>query len=72
MKLLVQNTEYTMPKIVMKTSYRGGKYSIKFHDNTKGWKYPDHWAHLSVGQARKLIMDLTYFVRSEHGRQCRI
>ena len=79
MKIEVQDCDYTYPKILMKTSTRGGKFSIRFQE--KGVKSPTckneigYWAHLTVPQAKRLVKELRDFVnhqvavkaRNEHG-----
>ncbi len=69
MKIEVQDCDYTYPKILMKTSIRGGKFSIRFQE--KGVKSPTYkseigyWGHLTVPQARRLVKELRDFVNSE-------
>ena len=79
MKIEVQDCDYTYPKILMKTSIRGGKFSIRFQE--KGAKSPrykseiGYWPHLTVSQSKRLIKELRDFVnleiqskaRREHG-----
>ena len=79
MKIEVQDCDYTYPKILMKTSTRGGKFSIRFQE--KGVKSPrckseiGYWGHLTVPQSKRLIEELRDFVnweiqskaRREHG-----
>lgn len=69
MKIEVQDTDHTYPKILMKTSVRGGKFSIRFQE--KGIKSPTYkdaigcWGHLTVPQAKRLIKELRDFVNNE-------
>jgi hypothetical protein len=62
MKIKVEDTDYTYPKMYMKTSVRGNKYSIRFESlNAKGLKYDWEirpWGHLSKRQAERLINDI--------------
>ena len=69
MKIEVQDCDYTYPKIIMKTSQRGGKFSIRFQE--KGVKSPTYkseigyWGHLTVPQSKRLIEELRDFVNRE-------
>ena len=69
MKIEVQDCDYTYPKILMKTSIRGGKFSIRCQE--KGVESPrykseiGYWPHLTVSQSKRLIKELRDFVNSE-------
>ena len=79
MKIEVEDCDYRYPKILMKTSTRGGRFSIRFQK--KGIKSPrckseiGYWGHLTVSQSKRLIKELRSFVnleitseaRREHG-----
>ena len=69
MKIAVQDCDYTYPKILMKTSIRDRKFSIRFQE--KGVKSPaykdeiGYWGHLTVPQAKRLVKELREFVNRE-------
>ena len=79
MKIEVEDRDYTYPKIIMKTSRRGGKFSIRFEATSmKSTLYnarTGFWGHLTVSQSKRLIKELRDFVnwevqskaRREHG-----
>ena len=66
MKIEVEDCDYRYPKILMKTSTRGGRFSIRFQK--KGIKSPrckseiGYWGHLTVSQSKRLIKELRSFV----------
>ena len=69
MKIMVENAGYTSPqspKIQMRTSVRGGMFSIRFQE--KGvYKIggEDYWGHLTVPQAKRLVKELRDFINNE-------
>jgi|TARA_R100000501_G_C2602482_1_gene99176 hypothetical protein len=75
MKIEVEDCDYTYPKILMKTSRRGGKFSIRFQKKgVKGPRYKGEygfWGHLTVSQSKRLIKELRDFVNWEIGLKAR-
>ena len=62
MKLKVQDREYTDSKLIMKTSVRRRRYSIRF-EKLNGDHAIDPWGHLNEEQAMRMIEDLQDFVK---------
>tara|TARA_R100000687_G_C6288816_1_gene90422 strand:+ start:298 stop:453 length:156 start_codon:yes stop_codon:yes gene_type:complete len=49
----------------MKTSERGGKYSIRFYHIGENY-LPEFWGHLNKRQARKMINELKQFLKNPY------
>ena len=64
MQIKVEDADYNNPKITIRTSERGGYFSIHLIDSNK-----HNWPHLSVSQAKRLIKELRSFVNSQVSRK---
>tara|TARA_R100001594_G_scaffold121360_1_gene157186 strand:- start:375 stop:572 length:198 start_codon:yes stop_codon:yes gene_type:complete len=63
MKILVEQAKGD-EKVLMKTSERGGFYTIKFHQKNKYNPYAYlNWAHLNIRQAKIMIKELKTFIK---------
>ena len=78
MKLRIEDGYDNMPKIVMKTSSRGGKFSIRFErDGDYNVHYKKHdfrnsaWGHLNLRQVRLLAEELERYIASEELNELR-
>tara|TARA_R100000789_G_C2930480_1_gene129032 strand:+ start:361 stop:582 length:222 start_codon:yes stop_codon:yes gene_type:complete len=60
MKIKVQDRNYTDPKIIMKTSFRGRCYSLRF-ENLNG-EDVSGWGHLNKEQAKRMVKELEVFL----------
>tara|TARA_Y100000310_G_C20055983_1_gene522754 strand:- start:272 stop:490 length:219 start_codon:yes stop_codon:yes gene_type:complete len=64
MQIKVRDVDYDSPKITIRTSERGGHFSIHLVDSN-GY----NWPHLSVSQAKRLIKELRRFVNRQVSRE---
>ena len=68
MKLKVQDSSYTMPKILMKTSTRARMFSISFEKQDGVCKY---WGHLNLRQAKLLVKEIARYISLEEYNKLR-
>ena len=63
MKILVKQAGVD-EKVLMKTSERGGFYTIKFHHKNKHNPYAYlNWGHLNIRQAKMMLKELKCFIK---------
>ena len=62
MKILVKQSSGD-EKVLMKTSERGGYYTIKFQDDGKYSPYAYlNWGHLNIRQAKMMLKELKWYI----------